>query len=76
MLDGFPRTIAQAEALLDGSGEKGRQMDYAIDIEEWKMGIIRRNSGKKSLLKLRGHLSCGDNPPKRASVMSAAASWY
>ena len=32
ILDGFPRTIPQAECLTDALKERGEQMDYAVDV--------------------------------------------
>ena len=48
VLDGFPRTIPQAEALdaaLDAIGEK---IDYAINVEVPDENIIRRMSGRRA----------------------------
>lgn len=50
VLDGFPRTIPQAEALdnaLKGIGEK---MDYAIDVDVPDENIVNRMSGRRACL--------------------------
>lgn len=53
VLDGFPRTIPQAEAL-DAALEKiNEKMDYAIDVDVPDENIIRRMSGRRACL------SCG-----------------
>lgn len=51
ILDGFPRTIPQAEALdktLEASGEK---VDFAIDLEVEDDVIVKRMSGRRSCSK-------------------------
>ena len=48
VLDGFPRTIPQAEALDAALEKKGDKMDYAIDIEVEDENIIRRMSGRRA----------------------------
>lgn len=48
ILDGFPRTIPQAEAL-DAALEKlGEKMDYAIDVDVPDENIVSRMSGRRA----------------------------
>ncbi len=67
LLDGFPRTIAQAEGLAD----MGVELDYVIEIVVEDEEIIQRMSGR------RVHLASGRtyhvifNPPKQAGVDDA-----
>lgn len=50
VLDGFPRTIPQAEAL-DAALEKiNEKMDYAIDVDVPDKNIITRMSGRRACL--------------------------
>ena len=50
VLDGFPRTIPQAEAL-DAALEKiNEKMDYAIDVDVPDENIIKRMSGRRACL--------------------------
>ncbi|MBU5473291.1 adenylate kinase [Roseburia sp. MSJ-14] len=50
VLDGFPRTIPQAEAL-DAALEKiNEKMDYAIDVDVPDENIITRMSGRRACL--------------------------
>lgn len=50
VLDGFPRTIPQAEAL-DAALEKiNEKMDYAIDVDVPDENIINRMSGRRACL--------------------------
>ncbi len=48
VLDGFPRTIPQAEALDKALAEMGQKMDYAIDVEVPDENIINRMSGRRA----------------------------
>ena len=47
LLDGFPRTIPQAEALEALTKEIGRPVSYVIDIETPKEELIRRICGRR-----------------------------
>lgn len=50
VLDGFPRTIPQAEAL-DAALEKiNEKMDYAIDVDVPDENIVKRMSGRRACL--------------------------
>ena len=53
VLDGFPRTIPQAESLTAALKERGESIDYAIDVDVPDENIIRRMSGRRACL------SCG-----------------
>ncbi len=48
VLDGFPRTIEQAEALTNALKEKGESIDYAINIEVPDEQIIKRMGGRRA----------------------------
>ena len=54
ILDGFPRTIPQAEALTKALKEQGAKIDYAIDVEVPDEDIVLRMSGRRACPK------CGD----------------
>ena len=47
LLDGFPRTIPQAEALERISTEIGREISHVIDIETPKEELVRRICGRR-----------------------------
>lgn len=53
VLDGFPRTIPQAEALTEALAKKGETIDYAINVEVPDENIINRMGGRRACL------SCG-----------------
>lgn len=53
VLDGFPRTIPQAEALDAALAKINEKMDYAINVEVPDSNIVNRMSGRRACL------SCG-----------------
>ena len=48
VLDGFPRTIPQAEALDKALAAMGEAMDFAINVEVPDENIVRRMSGRRA----------------------------
>lgn len=48
ILDGFPRTIPQAEALEAALAKRGEKMDYAIDVDVPDENIVSRMSGRRA----------------------------
>ena len=48
VLDGFPRTIPQAEALDKALKELGQKIDYAINVEVPDENIVNRMSGRRA----------------------------
>ena len=50
VLDGFPRTIPQAEALDAALAKINEKMDYAIDVDVPDENIITRMSGRRACL--------------------------
>ena len=48
ILDGFPRTIPQAEALDTALAKLGEKMDYAIDVDVPDENIVSRMSGRRA----------------------------
>ena len=48
VLDGFPRTIPQAEALDKALAELGQKMDYAIDVDVPDENIVHRMGGRRA----------------------------
>lgn len=68
VLDGFPRTIPQAEVLDNALNKLGDSIDFAIDVDVPDENIVRRMSGRRACL------SCGTTyhiehiPPKQEGV--------
>ncbi|MEF9942040.1 MAG: adenylate kinase [Lachnospiraceae bacterium] len=50
VLDGFPRTIPQAEALDAALGELNQSMDYAINVEVPDENIVQRMAGRRACI--------------------------
>lgn len=48
VLDGFPRTIPQAEALTNALSKLGQKVDYAIDVDVPDENIVNRMSGRRA----------------------------
>jgi len=68
ILDGFPRTTAQAEALDAEVEELGRRLTAAILIEVSDEEVVRRLSGRRTCAK-EGHIFHVDfDPPKKDGV--------
>lgn len=48
VLDGFPRTIPQAEALEEALKARGEQLDYAVNVDVPDEAIVSRMSGRRA----------------------------
>ena len=48
VLDGFPRTIPQAEALDTALKAKGEKVDFAIDVDVPDENIVKRMGGRRA----------------------------
>lgn len=48
VLDGFPRTIPQAEALDKALAAQGQKVDFAIDVDVPDENIVRRMGGRRA----------------------------
>jgi adenylate kinase len=68
LLDGFPRTIPQAEALEAALDERGRALTAALLIDTPDEEVIRRLSGRRICVK-NGHVYHVEfDPPKNEGV--------
>ena len=68
VLDGFPRTIPQAEAL-DAALEKlGEKMDYAINLDVPDENIISRMGGRRACVGCGATYHVAYNPPKTENI--------
>lgn len=68
VLDGFPRTIPQAESLTAALKERGESIDYAIDVDVLDENIIRRMSGRRACLSCGATYHIVYNAPKKEGV--------
>ena len=64
VLDGFPRTIPQAEALDAALTKIGEKMDYAIDVDVPDGNIVSRMSGRRACLDCGATYHIVSLPPK------------
>lgn len=68
ILDGFPRTIPQAEALTEALKKQGTTIDYALDIEMEDQAIIDRMAGRRVCAKCGATFHVVNIPPKKEGV--------
>ena len=68
ILDGFPRTIPQAEALTKALAKDGGAIDYAIDVDVPDSDIVRRLSGRRVCLKCGATYHTSFNPPREEGI--------
>ncbi len=68
VLDGFPRTIPQAEALDAALTKIGQSMDFAIDVDVPDENIINRMSGRRACLNCGATYHIVSIPPKKEGI--------
>jgi adenylate kinase len=68
LLDGFPRTVRQAEVLDEALEERGRSLTAAILVEVPDEDVVRRLSGRRICVKNQHVYHVEFDPPKRADV--------
>lgn len=68
VLDGFPRTIPQAEVLDKALAELGETIDYAIDVDVPDENIVRRMSGRRACVACGGTYHIEHIPPKLEGI--------
>ena len=68
LLDGFPRTAGQAEALDEALGRLGRKLTATLLIEVPDDNIVRRLSGRRVCKKENHVYHVDTNPPKHEGV--------
>lgn len=74
VLDGFPRTIPQAEALSNALDKMNQSMDYAIDVDVPDENIVKRMSGRRACLECGATYHIVSIPPKKEGVCDACGS--
>jgi adenylate kinase len=68
ILDGFPRTVAQAEALEKVLENMGKKIDHVIDIEVPEEELLKRLTGRRTCKKCGAMYHIVFNPPKQEGV--------
>ena len=71
VLDGFPRTIPQAEVLDKALSELGDKIDYAVNVEVPDENIINRMSGRRACLSCGATYHIEHIPPKKEGICDA-----
>ena len=71
VLDGFPRTIPQAEALDKALSANGESVDYAINVEVPDENIINRMSGRRACVGCGATYHIQFNPTKVEGICDA-----
>lgn len=74
VLDGFPRTIAQAETLDQALADMGQKMDYAIDVDVPDENIINRMGGRRACLNCGATYHIVNVPTKQEGICDACGS--
>lgn len=68
ILDGFPRTIPQADVLKQALSKEGSKVDFAIDVEVPDADIVDRMSGRRSCPKCGASYHIRYIPPKQEGI--------
>ena len=68
VLDGFPRTIPQAEVLDEAVTKLGETIDYAINVDVPDENIIRRMSGRRACVACGATYHIVNVPPKKEGI--------
>lgn len=68
VLDGFPRTIPQAEVLDKALNERGDAIDYAIDVDVPDENIVKRMLGRRACLSCGATYHMEHVPPQKEGV--------
>ena len=68
ILDGFPRTIPQAEAFTAALEKENENVDYAIDVEVPDENIVKRMGGRRSCPNCGATYHIEYIPPKQEGI--------
>lgn len=74
VLDGFPRTIPQAEVLDTEVSKLGEKIDYAIDVEVPDENIVKRMGGRRACVKCGATYHIEHVPPKKEGICDTCGS--
>lgn len=71
ILDGFPRTIPQAEALDAALTKRGEKMDFAVNVDVPDENIVNRMSGRRACAKCGATYHIVYNPSSKGDICDA-----
>ena len=74
VLDGFPRTIPQAEALTNALAKIGEKMEYAIDVDVPDENIVNRMGGRRACVNCGATYHIVSIPPKKEGICDTCGS--
>lgn len=74
VLDGFPRTIPQAEVLEEALDKLGDKVDYAIDVDVPDENIVRRMGGRRACVTCGATYHIEHVPPKKEGICDKCGS--
>ncbi|WP_026516584.1 adenylate kinase [Butyrivibrio sp. MC2021] len=74
VLDGFPRTIPQADVLDSELTKLGDKVDFAINVDVPDENIVRRMSGRRACLKCGATYHIEHIPPKTEGICDKCGS--
>lgn len=74
LLDGFPRTILQAEALEEGLKERGIALNGAINIAVPNEVLVQRLAGRRVCPECGATYHIAGQPPKKAGICDRCGS--
>lgn len=74
VLDGFPRTIPQAEVLDEALTKLGDRIDFAIDVDVPDENIVRRIGGRRACVTCGATYHIEHVPPKKEGICDTCGS--
>ena len=74
VLDGFPRTIPQAQCLEEALSARGESVDYAINVEVPDSNIVNRMGGRRACVTCGATYHIVHIPPKKEGICDKCGS--
>lgn len=74
VLDGFPRTIPQAESLKEALAKNGEAVDFALNVDVADALIVKRMSGRRSCVKCGAIYHVESAPSKTEGICDVCGS--
>ena len=68
LLDGFPRTLAQAQVLTEGLEKRGLKLDKVLNIDVDKDVLVKRLAGRRVCMDCGATYHVDNNPSKKDGV--------